>query len=78
MEIPQKENEEEQVIPEDEVLQLEYEFKPSALCKYIQRGPYLVCTSCELQHAVHIGIDKIMTGEDEHGKPILVKRTFGA
>lgn len=71
-------NEDEEVVPETEVLQQEYEFKPSALCKYKQRGTYLVCTSCELQHAVHIGINKMMIGEDEHGTPILIDRTFGA
>lgn len=70
--------EEEDVVPETEVLEQTFEFKPSALCKYKQRGVYLVCTSCELQHAVYIGIDNIMIGEDEHGKPILEKRTIGA
>lgn len=71
-------NETEEVVPEGEVLEQEYEFKPGALCKYRQRGTYLVCTSCELQHAVYIGIDHIMTGEDEAGMPIIEKRTFGA
>lgn len=61
-----------------EVLQKEYEFTPHALCKYKQRGPYLVCTSCELQHAVFIGMDKMMVGEDEDGRPIIQRRTFGA
>lgn len=72
----QKENEE--VVPEEEVLQKEYEFIPNALCKFKQRGPYLVCVSCELQHAVFIGMDKMMVGEDEKGKPIIKDRTFGA
>jgi len=72
------ENENEEVIDEvrdeGEVMRKEYEFSPSALCKYKQRGPYLVCTSCELQHATWIGMDKIMVGEDETGKPIVKSR----
>jgi len=36
-----------------------------------QQGPYVVCQNCVLHHAVHIGIDKIMVGEDDEGKPIL-------
>lgn len=70
----QQENE---IIEDGEILQKEYEFIPSALCKYKQRGPYLVCVSCELQHAQFIGMDKIMIGEDEHGKPILKNRNNG-
>jgi hypothetical protein len=60
-----------------EVLQKEYEFIPNALCKYKQRGPYLVCVSCELQHAVYIGMSKMMVGEDENGRPILKDRADG-
>lgn len=71
-------NEEPDIVPEDEVLEKVYEFQPSALCRYKQRGTYLVCTSCELQHAIHIGINKMMVGEDEHGQPILEDRTVGA
>lgn len=58
-----------------EVLQKEYEFT-SKDCQYKQRGPYLVCVRCELQHALYIGMDKMMTGEDENGRPILTKRTI--
>lgn len=69
------ENNEEEVVEElGEVLQKEFEFTPSALCIYKQRGPYLVCTSCELQHALFIGMEKIMVGVDEHGKPIVERR----
>lgn len=64
-----------EVKPEGEVMQKEYEFVPAALCKWRQRGPFIVCTSCELQHALHIGMDKIMTGEDESGKPIIKSRS---
>lgn len=68
----------EEVQDDGEVLRKEYEFTPHALCKYKQRGPYLVCTSCELQHAVFIGIENMMVGEDANGKPIIKRRTFGA
>lgn len=40
-----------------------------------QQGPYVVCRECVLHHANFIGIDKIMIGEDEDGKPILRDRT---
>lgn len=36
-----------------------------------QQGPYLVCRECVLHHGVYIGIDKLMIGEDEDGKPIV-------
>jgi hypothetical protein len=42
---------------------------------YRQEGPYLVCKTCELHHAVHIGIDKIMVGEDKKGKPIIKNKS---
>lgn len=58
-----------------EVLQKDYEFIPNAQCQYKQRGPYLVCVSCELQHATYIGMDRIMVGEDKDGKPILKARS---
>lgn len=53
----------------------DFTFIPSARHRWKQQGPYLVCTSCELQHAVYIGMDKIMVGEDEDGKPILKNRS---
>jgi len=38
-----------------------------------QQGPYLVCKACELHHAVYIGMDKLMVGEED-GTPILRDR----
>lgn len=71
-----EENKQEQETHEEgEVLRKEYEFIPSALCKYKQRGPYLICVSCEIQHATFIGMDKIMVGEDNDGKPIVRSRS---
>jgi len=51
-----------------------YSFIPRGYHEWRQQGYYLVCKSCELQHAVWIGKDKIMIGVDETGKPILKKR----
>jgi len=49
-------------------------FAPKGNHEWRQRGPYLVCMSCEIQHAVWIGMDKIMVGIDKKGQPILKKR----
>lgn len=41
--------------------------------RWIQQGPYLVCQSCELKHAVYIGMDKQLIGFDENNKPLFRK-----
>lgn len=74
---PTLNNDEEQIEESGEVLQKAYEFVPQGLCSFRQRGTYLVCVSCEIQHAVYIGMDKIMVGEDEEGKPIIQLRSQG-
>lgn len=51
----------------------EFKFVPGKHI-YRQEGPYLVCRECELHHAVYIGMDHIMVGE-ENGKPIIRKRS---
>lgn len=51
-----------------------YSFVPKGNHDWKQKGPYLVCMSCELQHAVWIGVEKIMVGINEKGKPILKRR----
>lgn len=68
-----QEPEEKEIQDEGEVLSEPEEFV-STSCTFKQRGPYLVCISCQIQHAVWIGMDKIMTGEDDDGKPILKSR----
>jgi len=50
-------------------------FKPKEHHDWKQKGPYLVCKSCEIEHAVWIGMDKIMVGINKEGKPILKKRS---
>jgi hypothetical protein len=64
-------------LPDEEVLNFDkpdFSFIPSGDHRWRQQGPYLVCKSCELQHAVYIGSDKIMVGLDGNGKPILKNR----
>lgn len=61
----------------DEVLNFDkpdFVFTPKGLHTYRQSGPYLVCKTCDLHHAVFIGMDKIMVGVKENGEPILKKR----
>lgn len=51
-----------------------YSFIPTGIHEYRQAGPYLVCKSCEVSHAVFIGMERIMVGVTEKGYPILKKR----
>ena len=41
---------------------------------WVQRGPWLVCTSCDFPHGVYIGPDKIMVARDREGNPVLKSR----
>lgn len=69
-------NEEEK--PESEILHFDkpdFDFIPKN-CQWRQQGPYLVCYSCILQHAVFIGMEKMITGMNEKGEPILKNRDF--
>jgi len=70
-----EENKEEQ--PIEEILDFnkpDFTFVPKEIHEWRQKGYYIVCMSCELQHAAFIGPDKIMVGVDEKGQPILKKR----
>lgn len=49
-------------------------FRPNERHDWRQQGPYLCCKSCELQHAVWIGMEKIICGLKEDGTPILKAR----
>lgn len=49
-------------------------FRPKEQHDWRQQGFYLICKSCEIQHAVFIGGDKLLVGLDEEGKPIFNKR----
>lgn len=48
-----------------------FTFIPKGRHTYRQEGPYLICRSCELHHAIWIGVNKQMVGEDKEGTPIL-------
>lgn len=41
--------------------------------KWRQRGPMLVCTSCEVGHGTFIGMNKKFAGIDENGNPVFMK-----
>jgi hypothetical protein len=74
---PQMENEEQkddQITEEMDFSNPSFKFIPSGRHSYRQEGGYLVCRTCELHHAVYIGMEKIMVGEKEDGTPILKKR----
>ena len=68
-------NEEENEI-ENEVIEFknDFTFIPGRHL-YRQAGPYLICKECTLHHAIYIGMEKMMVGEDEDGKPILKERS---
>lgn len=63
--------------PENDQLNFEkpdFSYIPKGNHVFRQEGPYLVCRGCELEHAVFIGMDKVMVGMDEKG-PIIKKRS---
>lgn len=49
-------------------------FQPKELHDWRQMGPYLVCKSCDLEHAVYIGLDQLLVGLNEDGTPLLKQR----
>lgn len=51
-----------------------FTFTPSGFHTWRQEGPYVVCRSCEVEHAMWVGMDKIMVGLSDDGKPILKPR----
>lgn len=66
---------EEVVQPETKLFNSEdRQYFPSGRHMWRQQGPYLVCRECPLEHAVYIGIDKEMIGENEDGEPVLRDR----
>ncbi len=52
----------------------EFTFIPKGIHNWRQEGPYICCRSCEIHHAVFIGMEKMMVGIDENGNPILKPR----
>lgn len=55
----------------DEIRRLSRERVINTKHKWVQRGSYLVCTSCDFEHGIHIGTNQILTGIDDSGHPIL-------
>ena len=51
----------------------DFKFEPRN-CNFKQRGYYLVCTSCELEHGILIGANKVMVGVDDQNRPIVKTR----
>lgn len=54
----------------------DFEFRPNELHEWRQQGPYLLCKSCDLEHATYIGMEKLLTGINEKGQPILIERSM--
>lgn len=52
----------------------DFSFTAKSNHEWRQRGYFLICYSCELQHAVFVGGDKILTGFESDGTPILSKK----
>jgi hypothetical protein len=62
---------------EEETLNFEkpdFVFIPKGNHSWRQQGYYLVCRSCEIEHATWIGPNKLLVGIDEKGQPILKNR----
>jgi len=70
----QNEEKEEEPFEELNFNKPDFTFIPEGRHTYRQEGGYLVCRSCELHHAVWIGMEKQMVGEKEDGTPILKKK----
>lgn len=52
----------------------DFSFIPKGVHDWRQQGYYLICMSCEIQHAVWIGKDLMMIGIDEENNPIMKTR----
>lgn len=73
----ENEDEERQEKPEGEILDFtkpDFSFQPKGRHEWRQQGPYLVCKSCDLEHAVWIGTEKMLVGIEENGNAILKTR----
>jgi len=53
----------------------EFVFVPKGFHRWRQEGIYVVCRSCEVEHAIYIGMDKMMIGIKEDGSPDLMDRS---
>ena len=53
----------------------DFSFEPKQHHEWRQQGPYLVCKSCDIEHATYIGMGQILIGLNEDGQPILKERS---
>lgn len=53
----------------------DFVFEPKQYHEWRQMGPYLVCKSCEVEHASYIGMSQLLVGLDSEGVPILKDRS---
>jgi hypothetical protein len=49
----------------------DFKFVPNERHNWKQRGPYIVCNTCDLEHALAITVNKRLVGIDRRGNPIL-------
>jgi hypothetical protein len=62
---------------EEEILDFNkpsFKFEPNEHHEWRQQGPYLVCKSCDLEHAQWVGMNKELIGINDKGQPILKNR----
>ena len=52
----------------------DFNFIPKGSHEWRQQGYYIVCKSCDLEHAVWIGSERLLTGINDNGEPILKVR----
>lgn len=52
----------------------EFVFTPKGFHNWRAEGIYLVCRSCEIEHALYIGPNKMFVGMNEEGKPIFIDK----
>jgi hypothetical protein len=73
-----KKNEEKEEKQDGEVLDFNnpnFVFRPNEHHDWRQQGPYLVCKSCDLEHAIWVGMERMLVGLDKKGRPILKRKT---
>lgn len=69
----EQQNEEEKDVSESETIDFSkpnFIFVPQGNHDWRQRGPYIVCVSCEIEHASWIGMEKMLVGIDKESQPI--------
>lgn len=69
-----QENDPEEISEQLDFNKPSFRFEPNEQHDWRQKGPYLVCRSCEVQHATYVGLGKMLMGLDSEGKPILKSR----